>query len=224
MRKIISCITLCCIFLPAFSQDQTTNRRAVDAATGNLLYVSQYTEVQGSPFMVDGWLPAKVIFNNSVLEHIQLKFDIYNNAFILNKNDTAYVVSPVVEEVRIYPDADTAAALIFKKGFTINAKINTTTYLQVLAEGKITFLKFAKKELEEYTDYGDATKRKRFNESFQYFIYSNGQYESVQLSRKNIENLLSDKRTMVASFLQQYKLSGKDEKSWSAAIRHYNTL
>ena len=74
--------------------------------------------------------------------------------------------------------------LLFENGFEINQKVNAKIFLQVLAEGRITFLKFVQKDLETYNEYGNATILKRFKESYLYFIYKNGEYENVRLSKK----------------------------------------
>lgn len=196
-----------------------------DQENGNLLYIAQYTDIKGSPFLFDEWMKAELILkNNSRIKDVQLKFDNYLNKFIINKNDTAYEISPSIKEIRFYPSGDTLSAIVFKNGFSINDNIKANSYLQVLSEGKITLLKYSKKDMEEYTEYGDATKYKRFVERSLYFIYSNGSYRLVTLSKKNLQEISSEKWNEVSQYMNQHGLNGKDEKSWKQAIDYYNAL
>lgn len=196
-----------------------------DQENGNLLYIAQYTDIKGSPFLFDNWMKGELVLKNgSRIKDVQLKFDNYSNKFIINQNDTAYEISPSIKEIRLYPTGDTLNAIFFKNGFSINDNIKANAYLQILAEGKIMFLKYSKKDMEEYTEYGDATKYKRFTERNQYFIYSNGAYKAISLSKKNMQDLLSDKWNEVSQYINQHGLNGKDEKSWKQAIDYYNTL
>ena len=96
--------------------------------------------------------------------------------------------------------------------------------MQALAEGKVIFLKYSKKDMEEYNEYGDATKYKRFTERNQYYVYSNGTYKTTTLSKKNLQDILSDKWNDVTQYMNQHGLNGKDEKSWKQAIVYYNGL
>lgn len=207
------------------AQNPTETKKIFDQATGDLLYSFQYTDIKGSPFLFDNWMNGELIFkNDSRVKDVQLKFDSYSNKFIINKNDTAYQVSPAIKEIRFYPSGDTLNAIVFKNGFSINDNIRTGTYVQVLSGGKMTLLKYSKKDMEEYTEYGDATKYKRFTERTQYFIYSGNAFKTVSLSKKNLQDIVSDKWTEVSQYMSQHSLSGKDEKSWKQAIDYYNTL
>ena len=228
MKNVLFLVAFCFVFSGAFAQTerQTQNRKFVDVITGDLAYITQYTDVKGSPFLFDNWLPGKLILNNGeTLQNLQLKFDDYNNKFLLNKNDTGYQISPVVKQVVLYPGtADTSTFLLFKSGFTGVDKLSPKTFVQVLVDGKNSLLKQYKKDLEEYTEYGNATRFKRFNESFEYFAGVNGKYITIRFSRKTLEELMQEKWTAVSAYLTQNKLNGKDEKSFIEAFKFYNKL
>jgi hypothetical protein len=222
MKKKFLLICSFCIF--SFAQCQQNQRSSViDNLTGNLIYISQYVDVQGSQFLYDNWLTGKIELRNGALfNDLQLKFDNYSNKFIVNKRDTAYEIISDIHKVWIYPEMPDT--LLFENGFEINQKVNAKIFLQVLAEGRITFLKFVQKDLETYNEYGNATILKRFKESYLYFIYKNGEYENVRLSKKDLEDRLSDKWADISSYLLTNKLSSKDEKSWVKSIQYYNSL
>jgi len=211
--------------LNSFSQqDEKGGRHINDQSNGNLLYIYQYTDIQGSPFLYDDWIDGAIVLNQSQLNHVKLKFDTYSNKFVINKNDTSYEISKAINEVRFFPNNDTSNARIYRKGFNINMRLNPNVYMQVMAEGKLTLLKYTYKDLEEYNEYGSATKYKRFRDGQQYFILKDGQYISTTLTKKNLQDALNDKWAAVSDFLNKKGLNGKDEKSWIAAFRFYNSL
>lgn len=225
MKKLIAfAICISYLFNASAQQDEKGGRHINDQVSGNLLYIYEYTDIQGSPFLFDDWTDGAIVVNQSQLNHIKLKFDTYSNKFVVNKNDTSYEISNSVNEVRLFPDNDTSNARIYRKGFNINMRLNPKVFMQVMAEGKITLLKYTYKDMEEYTEYGSAVKIKRFRDGQQYFILKNGQYTSTTLTKKNLQDALNDKWTAVSDFLSKKGLNGKDEKSWTAAIRFYNTL
>jgi hypothetical protein len=224
--KILLFTIVCFSFLFVKGQNQDPRASLIDKSNGNFIYISQYVDIRGSQFLYDKWLKGKVSLNNGYLfSDLQLKFDIYANKFVLNKNDTAFEISSAVHRVWMFPKGfDTSEVLLFENGFQINPKVNASIYLQVLAEGKITVLKYINKYLEDYNEYGNANVLKRFNDFDQYFIYKNGQYQNIKLSKKDLEDIVQDKWTEVSSFLIKNNLSGKDEKSWTKSIQYYNSL
>ena len=222
MKKTLLFISFSFSCILSFAQNEDQRSPLIDKVTGNI-YASQYVDVQGSQFLYDNWLNGMMELKNGVVfNNLQLKFDNYSNKFIANKGDKGYEITSDIHKVWIYPEiSDT---LFFENGFQINSKINAGKFLQVLAEGKITLLKFANKELETYNEYGNANILKRFRETPEYYIYKNGQYETVKLSKKDLEDKLSDKWPAVSAYLSKSGVSGKDEKGWAKAFQYYNAL
>lgn len=225
MKTITSIISFLVLIVSAKAQESGGNRRFFDQATGNLLYTYQAVDVQGSQFLFDKWMKGKLILDNGqYIDNVMLKYDIYNSKIVVNKNDTAFELSSAVREVRFYTSPDTASSVVLKNGFSISDKIKSNVYVQVLAEGKIGLFKYLKKNLDEYSEFGSATKVKRFNDMHQYYVLVNGQYRATSLSKKNLQDVTVDKWNQVSDFLSKNNLNGKDEKSWQMAIRYYNTL
>src|SRR4030095_13721898 len=202
---------------PIFSFSQTvdmTSRKFIEPMldySNNKEFIGfQYTDVKGSPYFSDKWLKGKVLFNDKDwVDNLQLKFDQYNNHFIINWHDTVFQISAVVKQIILYPGSDTVNGLVFKNGYAISEKIDGKTYLEVLAEGKVSFLRYPKKEIDKYTQYGDATKYERFEEVNRYFIFVNGEFKEVSLTKKNLQDVLQDKWPQVADYLAKYKADPK---------------
>ena len=223
MNKIYYLTFSLFITLNIFAQ---TDRQQWDPVTGNLLFYHQTEKIDGSPFLKDKWEDASVVLEKGyTFKHVNLKFDIYNNVFVFNRHDTAFVLGDYVAEIQFFPNSpDTSHKLIFRKGYSINSSINNTKFLQVLTEGKLTLLKYYQKETEEYTEYGNAVKFKRFNDKETYYVLKDGQYKLLNLSKKSLENLLQTQYGKIEAFLKAKDLSGKDEDGWVAAINYSNSL
>ena len=135
MKKI--CFTSALLFAccASFAQDNANDaigeRKMIDRVTGNLLYVYQYEDVKGSSFLSDNWLPGTVILNTNVaFKNVKLKFDVANNEFVFNRNDSSFQLGPEAVEVILYQK--NGDSLIFKNGYEINNAILASKYLQVL--------------------------------------------------------------------------------------------
>lgn len=226
MKKIGIATTLLLLFCVSNAQDNNnllSDRKMISEITGQILYIYQYEDVKGSSFLFDNWLTGMVMLNNhAVYKNVQLKFDVSKNEFVFNRNDSSFILGPEAVEIRLYQKH--GDSLVFKNGFAINNSIPPAKYLQVFTEGKLTFLKFFQKNIEEYSEYGDATKYKRFTDMYDYYIYKDGKATGIHLNKKELQFLLNDKWDRVSQYLSQNSLSGKDEKSFAAAIRYYNSL
>jgi len=222
MKKIYLIAPCFFMSLIVFAQD----RQTIDRVSGSLLYIYQFEKVQGTSFLKDKWMDASVTVDNGyTFKHVQLKFDVYNNKFIFNRNDSAYELGVYVNAVCFYPNpSDTTQKFFFKKGYIINNTIKAEKYLQVLVEGKISLLKSYQKEIEEYTEYGDANKFKRFNDKENYYLLQDGQYKLVSLNKKSLENVFGSQYNKIEVLLKEKDLSAKDEAGWIAAIKYNNAI
>jgi hypothetical protein len=59
---------------------------------------------------------------------------------------------------------------------------------------------------------------------YEYYIYKGSKSDPIRITKKELETLLSDKWDKVSQYMSQNNLSGKDEKSFAAAINYYNSL
>ena len=225
--KKISILSLFFLYvLSSFSQTvDMTGRKFFEQTNSNVIYTFQYTEIKGSPFLSDRWMKGKAFLDREVsYDNLQIKLDLYNNKFIINWHDTSFQISTTVKQVELFPTGDTVNAMVFRNGYSVTAKINAETYLQVLTDGKLTFLKYIKKEMNDFSEYSDATKYKRFEETDKYFIFANGEFREIALNKKSLQDILPDKWNEVEDYLTKYKVNVKVQEGWRLAIQYYNSL
>jgi hypothetical protein len=207
---------------------QTIEHQVIDRQNSGegLTYIFQNTEVKGTQFLKDTWMDANITNGSGyTFRHQSVKFDSYNNKMVYNRHDTAFELASGSYTVAIYPDpSDTSNKMLFKNGYTINGKIGPDKYVQVLAEGKTSLVKYIFKETEEYNEYGNASKFKRYKDMQQYYVAANNQFTPVTISKKNFEAFFQPKWAKMEPFLKQHNISGKDESGWAQALAYYNTL
>jgi hypothetical protein len=206
---------------------QTEQHSSVVSPDGGSVYLFQATSIEGTPFLKSDWMNATVIKKDGTeLKNVSLRFDVYNNAFVFNRHDSSFVVGPDIKAIRLYPEpGNESSSMVFKKGYPIAVKFRADKYVQVLAEGKdISLIKANSKNLEDYNEYGTATRLQRFNDMQQYYIVKGNESTAVSLNRKTLETVLEPKWKDMEPFLKQTNNSGKGEKEWAAAIDHYNSL
>ncbi|HEX3025332.1 MAG TPA: hypothetical protein VHP12_08985 [Chitinophagaceae bacterium] len=224
MKHLLIAILTICFF--SRSSAQETQHLLYDRSNGYLIYTIQYEQIKGSPFLFDDWKKAAIISNKGyAFNNVELKFDIYINRFLLNKNDTAYLVNENTKSIKLFPnDNDTIAKMIFENGFVSPGNFTEKNYLQILAKGALTLLKYYHADMIEYTEYNDPVKYKRFVPVKDYFILRNETTEKIGLNKKKFNEILLSKKDAVDSFIKQKNLSGKDEKDWITAINYFNSI
>lgn len=208
------------------SSAQEMQHLLYDRSNGYLTYTIQYEQIKGSQFLFDDWKKATIISNKGyAFDNVELKFDMYINRFVLNKNDTAYLVNENTRSIILFPDNDdTTAKMIFENGFVSPGNFTEKNYLQILVKGDVTLLKYYHLDMIEYTEYNDPVKYKRFVPVKEYFILKNGTTEKIILNKKKFNEFLQSKKAAIDPFIKQKNLSGKDEKDWIAAINYYNSI
>ena len=192
--------------------------------TGKPYMLMTYENIRGHAFLYEDWKRANVSsLNGNVRLNMMVKFDVYVNKFFYTHGDTTYEFVTRVDEVKLFPlPGDT---MIFKNGFSVPGKISSNKFVQVLAEGKVTLIKFISKALQETSEYNVPGKVKVFTENTTYhFITDDNDPVSQKPNQKLLQDLLKDKWATVEVYIKQNSLNLKKEEDCIKAIRYYNSL
>ncbi len=224
LSSVCFLITLGSFQLKAQSSDTRPAYTVGPSANGpsySLNYVYQNVNIKGSPFLNDQWQLANLIGKNGLnYKFVQVKFDMYNQKFIFNRNDSSFEVPDAIHEILVYPNSkDTTSKAIFKKGLIQN---NSKAFAQVFVDGKFALYKYVKKDIQEYTEYGNATKFQQYADIEQFYYIENGKMEYVNISKKNFEKYLKGKTIPLDNFIKEKSLSGKALNDWMEAIKFLN--
>jgi hypothetical protein len=210
----------------AYNQYELLSRESLKAGPATI--DNQYEDIKGDAFFSPQWLPATAITEKGTqYTGLNVKLDLYRNSFFANVHDTLYDLSNAhVARFILYPNpADTTLRFVFQKGFSVGT-IRPENYVQVLAEGKMTFLKQPTLEIREVNDDSPLSKVKKFVRQDYYYLVSggNGQGTTVRLNRKTLENEMVDKWTEVSRYAKEKNLSFTQEQGWISLVKFYNSL
>ena len=99
MKEVNLALFFFALSIFSFSQtvDMTSRRffdQIFDYSNNKEFVAAQYTDIKGSPYFSEKWLKGKVFLNDQVcFDNLEIKFDQYNNSFIVNWHDTAFQIS-----------------------------------------------------------------------------------------------------------------------------------
>lgn len=186
---------------------------------------NKYDGIIGSAFLTEGWTTGRAFTSMKAYTKLKLKFDTYTNTIYLNINDTVHdITKSGIIQFDIFPDAsDTSNVMSFNNGYSIE-EIKPEMFVNVMAEGKITFIKYFKKEIEEVYESSPSYKEKKFLEKHKYFIIQNGTGREVIINKKSLEKLLSDKWDLINKYAKDKNISAASEQGWKQLISYYNSL
>jgi len=221
MKKILlSFFVLTCF--SASAQPQTYR----DRLTGLVHIINPNLDIEGTPFLNDDWVPATIKTTlDKYFYGISVKFNIYQNKFLYISNDTIYEFATDIASFELQTDkSDTTKKVLYKKGFSYPNRLNSTDYVQVLVEGKISFIKQFTKTIQEYQEYSKPTTLKKFVDNTAYYFVANGVTSTNKPSKKVLEDLTKDKWEQVNTYLKSNNLNPKNEKDFAALLKYYNSL
>lgn len=194
------------------------------AFEGQQFRVKSDMGVEGSPLLFDDWKAADVTLHNGERYHVaKVNFDVTDQKFIYEKNDTVYEFIDNLKEVRIYSEEHAASNtdLIF------NPAINPVQqgFIQVLTSGKIVIVREYEKKPkgENYSNGMVNNTRKYVLKTSQSAIIDN-KIIPVKYNRAALEELTAQKRKEIDAYVKGNKLNTKKENDFLSAIKYYNSI
>ncbi len=189
-----------------------------DPVTNRTFKADKYSEIKGSAFLYDKWLPGSATSSHGIYKNLKLKLDAYESVLYFNKEDESYEFQ---EPVSSFVIANNNDSLRFIKGLTSNG-LKPEQFVQVLASGKLNFYRSDIKTVSEMSEI-NAGMVKTFINSTRYYIIKDGKTEITRLNKEIVE-YMNDKKEQVKNYIDANNLSTKKEPDIANLIRYYNTL
>lgn len=218
MRKLF--FILLCLLFSSVMYAQMVLHDPVSARTFN---TQKYTDIKGSPFLIDKWIKGSVVTDKGTYDNLELKLDVYDNTLYFNKDGEALEFRDKVESFILKPlEIDSASFLAFKRGLS-GKVLRPDEYVQVLAEGKLNVYKQDKRLLSEINEINRGT-IKSFTPVTKYYVVKDGEWKQLRLNKKEAFELMDDKIEKVKAYINDNKLGLKNERDWVAVFAYYNKL
>ncbi|MCZ4225182.1 hypothetical protein [Pedobacter rhodius] len=182
----------------------------------------KYTDVTGSPYLYDFWVKGKVTLQNGK-KYItdSLKYNVIDEKLIFKNNDGSlmYFAEPV-KEFELYGTEPNPVHFI--NGLPAINGLNSNSYYQVIATGKIGLLKKVSKNITELKQYGSAVTNKAFNTTYSYYSFQNGTLTKITPNKKTIIALFGIKEDLLNDFLKKEKVDFKKDEDLYKLFTYLN--
>ena len=190
-----------------------------DPVTSRTFNTSRYSEIKGTPFFNEDWLPGTATSPRGIFKNLKLKLDAYSNTVYCNKDDEAYEFEDEITGFTLVKAGDT---LVFRKGLT-GSNLKPVQYVQVLSEGKVSLYRSDVKMISEMSEI-NAGMVKTFMNSTRYYIVKDGKTELVKLNKSDIMKFLEDKEDQVKEYIDKNKIGTRKENDFAKILNYYNSI
>lgn len=197
-----------------------------DMKASPVAFDNQYSGILGNGFFTESWLTGRAYTSMKVYNNLKLKFDVYANKIYINNHDTIFDITNagIIQFDLFINENDTTKYKSFVNGYNFN-EVKPAKFVELLADGKITFLQYHLKSMEEVYETSPYDKQKKFLDKNKYFILTDGKDAmEVSITRKNLEKILAPKWDEVSKYLKSQSLNTNNEEGWKKAITYYNNL
>ena len=188
---------------------------------GNNNNISDYSSIDGSPYLVDDFLDSKIYFSKDSVFEIKLRYNIYDNTMEFKHNKVVFsFTNPEI----IYKIDLSGNNFIY---YYDKNKNKNSSYFQVLAEGKCYLL--AKKRV-KYEQEGkgdgiiDAKPAHFANLKDEYFLSIKGNVPVRIKNKKTLIKTLNNKSSEISKFIKKEKISHKNIDDLIKLVKFYNSL
>ncbi len=210
MTKQLFSLTL--LFLTAASLRSFSQGQYLQDVNGRPILETQYTHVEGSPYLFTDWTQGVVkLKNGTTYKDIPLKYDQVAEELLFSHNGQALTfVDPVVE-------------FRFKDGPLFRSGYGTGFY-EILSDGGTKLIRRRFKQISESKEYNSASVTKKFLELESLYIVKGGELIKIRKDKKSVLAALGDKAEQLESHIRSEKLNLKNEAAIASLVDYYNTL
>jgi hypothetical protein len=215
MKNLISSLVgIVCLFATAQAQFMyDINGRVVNEV--------QYTDVEGSPYLLDNWYTGSVkMTEGKVYDGIKMRYDAYKDELEYEKDGKFYRLGPEIVEFSI-PSGD--ALYNFRRGFPAAGNQTDRSFYQLLHDGTTKLLKRHEMKMREERAYNSATNTKRFDLNEKLYILKQGKmYPIKKNDKKALLKILSDERNLMEYAIKEQQLDFKTEDDIVKLLEEYD--
>jgi hypothetical protein len=197
---------------------------------GKPIYFSRtnFTE-EGNACLYNEYRLARVTTNSNVIyDSINVKLNLINGDIqYLDAKGKEMVTLIPVKKIQFYScikdgELFPASALI---GLPAGLNQAGSEIYEVLDSGKIQLLKQIKMTYRDETKYGQAGIVRIYEKKSQlYWLGGNKKLQKIEKSKKDILDLITDKKEIMQNFIQTQNLNYRNEKDLITIFKYYNSL
>ncbi len=195
-----------------------------DPVSSKMFSMERYGGTKGSPFLVDKWLKGSVTVGRGIYKDLDLKYNVYDNILLFNKDDDAYELTDDIISFTLMPKPDDVSTyIVFRKGIT-GPEFKADQYVQVMTEGPhASVYKLPQKFLSEKSEI-NAGMVKTFADNAKYYIKNKTNTRYVKLNQAEILSALSDQEAKLKTYIEDHKLKFRKDADLVELVKYLQSF
>jgi len=216
IKSIPSILALLLLLVTSAAAQDITFRDLVGVSVKG----SGYSEVKGSPYFSDEWLPGAIKANDGkVYNNVFIKLDEVKSQLLL-KTSLSGAESESTVPIIEFRVMHFGASKVFKSQ-KVGSKMK---FMEVLYEGKVSLFKLHQKDIVDDRAFNSATADKKITESIFYYLSLDGELQKVKLSSKTVLMYIKDHRQELEKYIKDNKLSLDNEKDVVMLLQYHSSI
>jgi len=191
---------------------------------GKPLTENTYTDVSGTPFLLNDWVKGVVEQSNKIsYKNVDLKYNTYKDElYFKNPKDGAMLSFSV--PVTAFSLEFNGKIESFRNAYPAVDNFTSKTYYQVLFDGEIKLLFKSFKTLIEVKPYNSATTEKKFIDNSSYYVLKENVMKKFKPSKKDILEIFKSKSAELDTFIKNEKIDFKQNQDLIKVFEYYSSL
>jgi hypothetical protein len=229
-RKLFYTLTCLTFSFAAFSQNRPKNytEQIIISDFNGRPFEKYSPEIQGSPFFIDEFRLATLIFNGRRnIDTLKVRIDLYKQEIDLKITEEIELIAGTgtVREVWLKDDLNPKIVTVkFRSGLPAIDNQTENNFYQVLSDGKIVFVKSIRKKLTEFKNEVSGDVSKEFETLEDHYVMVNSAMQKVKRNNQFFVDLMQDKKAEVEKFISDKKINCKDLAKAAVLVDYYNSL
>jgi hypothetical protein len=169
-------------------------------------------DVEGSPFLNNDFEMGRVVFTNGKMSRdVYLKFDMLNNKLLFLRDGMTLEFVDPIRDFYLQHNENDKSGVVFRGDFPPIDKNTTSTFYELLVDGKITLLNYRYKIMSEYKEYSMTKKKQYVEQSQLYAALPGNKIIRIKKDRKFLMKVMPEYAERIKSITENLKL--KDDES-----------
>ncbi len=222
-RSLLLALVFTCMLAKAQSQINIGGGQNLQALNGAPLTPDKITELQGSYFFSDDFLPAVLVdASGKEYKDKKIKFNLKSN--IIYYTDWDGKLMQATSDIRKIIITEPNRTTLFENFFPSIDGLDAGTYYKVLVNGNAKLLLSTQFSEGEFKEFNSAVTTKRVDKVYQLYGAANGSIKKLTKGEAELLELLKDKSTELAAFIKQNSLKCRKQSDYETVFNYYNGL
>ncbi len=222
-RSLLLALVFTCMLAKAQSQINIGGGQNLQALNGAPLTPDKITELQGSYFFSDDFLPAVLVdASGKEYKDKKIKFNLKSN--IIYYTDWDGKLMQATSDIRKLIITEPDKTTVFENFFPSIDGLDAGTYYKVLVNGNAKLLLSTQFSEGEFKEFNSAVTTKRVDKVYQLYGAANGSIKKLTKGEAELLELLKDKSTELATFIKQNSLKCRKQSDYETVFNYYNGL